>query len=43
MIVRALEAAKDELHLLEFDRPEDFLKLDDYKVWTELKSAGSPK
>jgi HD superfamily phosphohydrolase len=39
MIVRALEAARDELHLLEFDRPEDFLKLDDYKVWTELKEC----
>lgn len=39
MIVRALEAARDELHLLDFDRPEDFLKLDDYKVWTELKEC----
>jgi uncharacterized protein len=39
MIVRALEAAKDELHLLDFDRPEDFLKLDDYKMWTDLKEC----
>src|SRR2546426_10004163 len=39
MIVKALEAARDELHLLDFDRPEDFLKLDDYKVWTELKEC----
>ena len=39
MLVRALEAAKDELHLLDFDRPEDFLKLDDYKMWTELKEC----
>jgi HD superfamily phosphohydrolase len=39
MIVRALEAARDELHFLEFDGPEDFLKLDDYKVWTELKEC----
>jgi uncharacterized protein len=37
MLVKALEAAKDELHLLDIDEPEDFLKLDDYKVWTELK------
>jgi HD superfamily phosphohydrolase len=39
MIVKALEAAKDELHLLDLDRPEDFLRLDDYKVWTELKEC----
>ena len=39
MLVRALEAARDELHLLDFDRPEDFLRLDDYKVWTELKEC----
>lgn len=39
MIVRALEAAKDELKLLEFDKPEDYLKLDDYKVWTELRDC----
>ncbi|OLD14393.1 MAG: hypothetical protein AUI50_07240 [Crenarchaeota archaeon 13_1_40CM_2_52_14] len=39
MIVKALEGARDELRLLDFDRPEDFLKLDDYKVWTELKEC----
>ncbi len=39
MMLRALEAAKDELHLLDFDGPEDYLKLDDYKVWTELKEC----
>jgi HD superfamily phosphohydrolase len=39
MLVRALEAARDELHLLDLDRPEDFLRLDDYKVWTELKEC----
>ncbi len=43
MIVRALEAARDELHLLDFDGPEDFLKLDDYKVWTELKQCKKSK
>jgi HD superfamily phosphohydrolase len=43
MIVRALEAARDELHLLDFDRPEDYLKLDDYKVWTELKECKKSK
>lgn len=39
MIVQALEAAKDELNLLSFDRPEDYLRLDDYKVWTDLKES----
>ena len=39
MMVRALEAARDELRLLDFDGPQDYLKLDDYKVWTELKEC----
>lgn len=43
MMVRALEAARDELHLLDFDVPEDFLKLDDYKVWTGLKECKKSK
>src|SRR5713226_4055882 len=43
MIVKALEAARNELHLLDFDEPEDYLKLDDYKVWTELKECKKSK
>src|SRR5438034_1920155 len=39
MIVQALESAKDELNLLSFDEPEDYLRLDDYKVWTDLKEC----
>src|SRR5690242_21680664 len=39
MIVQALEAAKDELNLLNFDEPEDYLRLDDYKVWTDLREC----
>jgi HD superfamily phosphohydrolase len=39
MLVRALEAGRDELQLLNFDRTEDYLKLDDYKVWTQLKEC----
>lgn len=39
MMVKALDEAKDELHLLDFDRPEDYLKLDDYKVWTALRQS----
>ena len=43
MIVQALEAAKDELNLLAFDEPEDYLRLDDYKVWTGLKECKPSK
>jgi len=43
MLVQALEAAKDELNLLSFDEPDDYLRLDDYKVWTELKECKSSK
>jgi HD superfamily phosphohydrolase len=43
MMVRALEAAKDELQLLSFDSPEDYLNLDDYKVWTALKECKSSR
>src|SRR6266581_2851051 len=43
MIVQALEAAKDELNLLSFDEPEDYLRLDDYKVWTDLKESKQSK
>ena len=39
MIVSALEAAKDELNLLDFDEPDDYLRLDDYKVWSDLKEC----
>jgi len=39
MLVRALEAAKDELELLEFDKPDDYLRLDDYSVWTGLRES----
>lgn len=43
MLVKALEEAREELHLLEFDRPEDFLNLDDYKAWTALKECKKSK
>jgi len=39
MIVKALEAAKDELGLLAFDEPMDYLQLDDYNVWSNLKDC----
>jgi len=37
MIVNAMEAAKDELGLVDFQSPEEYLALDDYTVWTMLK------
>jgi len=43
MLVQALEAAKDELNLLEYDEPDDYLRLDDYKVWTDLKECKDSK
>ena len=39
MMVKALENAKDDLHLLDFDQSDDYLKLDDYKVWTALRES----
>lgn len=43
MIVNALEAAKDELGLLDFDEPEEYLSMDDYKVWTQLRECKKSK
>jgi HD superfamily phosphohydrolase len=39
MLATAMEAAKDELGLVEFDSPEDYLALNDYTVWTMLKEC----
>lgn len=43
MIVKALEAAKDELGLLDFDEPDEYLSMDDYKVWTQLRECRKSK
>ncbi len=43
MIVKALEAAREELRLLEFDEPGDYLRLDDYKVWSDLRECKQSK
>ncbi len=43
MIVRAMELAEKEIGLLSFKKPEDYLKLDDFSVWSQLmesKAAG---
>jgi HD superfamily phosphohydrolase len=39
MLATAMEEAKDELGLVEFDSPEDYLALNDYTVWTMLKEC----
>ena len=39
MLATAMEAAKDELGLVDFDSPEDYLALNDYTVWTMLKEC----
>ncbi len=43
MIVKALESAKDELGLLDFEEPIDYLRLDDYKVWSDLRECKQSK
>jgi HD superfamily phosphohydrolase len=39
MLATAMEQAKDELGLIEFNEPEDYLKLTDYTVWTKLREC----
>lgn len=37
MLTTAMEKAKDELGLMNFETPEEYLALNDYTVWTMLK------
>ncbi|KPV63922.1 MAG: HD domain protein [Candidatus Bathyarchaeota archaeon BA2] len=39
MIAMAMEEAKDELGLVDFKSPEEYLALNDYTVWTMLKKC----
>ncbi|MGD8506162.1 MAG: HD domain-containing protein [Candidatus Bathyarchaeota archaeon] len=39
MLATAMEKAKDELGLVEFKTPEEYLALNDYTVWTMLKQC----
>ena len=39
MLATAMEEAKDELGLVDYDSPEDYLALNDYTVWTMLKDC----
>jgi HD superfamily phosphohydrolase len=37
MLLRALEAAKDDLEILRAKTPDDYLEWDDYAVWSKLR------
>ena len=39
MLANAMEQAKDELGLIGFQTPEEYLSLNDYTVWTMLKQC----
>jgi len=43
MLATAMEEAKDELGLVDFRSPENYLALDDYTVWTMLKGCKKSK
>lgn len=43
MLAMAMEKAKDELGLVSFQTPEEFLSLTDYTVWTMLKNCEKSK
>jgi hypothetical protein len=43
MLAIAMEKAKDELGLVDFKTPEEYLALNDYTVWTMLKQCDKSK
>lgn len=43
MLAMAMEEAKDELGLVDFRTPEEYLAYDDYSVWTMLKKSEKSK
>jgi len=43
MLATAMEDAKDELGLVMFDSPADYLALTDYSVWTKLRECEKSK
>jgi HD superfamily phosphohydrolase len=43
MLATAMENAKDELGLVKFDTPDDYLALTDYTVWTKLRECKKSK
>ena len=43
MLAIAMEEAKDEIGLINFKTPEEYLAYDDYTVWTSLKKSKKSK
>jgi HD superfamily phosphohydrolase len=43
MLASAMEKAKDDLNLIDFDSPKDYLELTDYTVWTRLRECPKSK
>jgi len=43
MLAMAMEEAKDELGLVDFKTPEEYLSQDDYTVWAKLKQCAKSK
>lgn len=43
MLLKAMEAAKDSIGLLDFNTPEEYLAMDDYTVWVALSSSEEAK
>jgi HD superfamily phosphohydrolase len=37
MLVKAMEAAEDEIGLCAFNTPQEYIEVDDYTAWSELK------
>ncbi|MDD1776057.1 MAG: HD domain-containing protein [Candidatus Methanomethylicus sp.] len=37
MLVKAMEAADEEMGICTFSKPEEYLQLDDYSLWSEMK------
>ncbi len=43
MLVKALDLARDDIGILEFKTPDEYLRLDDYTVWSTLKRCKDSK
>ncbi|MGC8961639.1 MAG: HD domain-containing protein [Candidatus Bathyarchaeia archaeon] len=43
MLVKALESAREDVSSLNFETPEEYLRLDDYVLWRELRCSEAAK
>jgi len=43
MLAEALDLADEELHLSAFETPDDYLNMDDYSVWSQLKQCAASR